>query len=843
MLSAPTRAALLTAGAMIALPQAAFAATEAAAAATSPADAAADQSTTANQAGQANDKGSLSHDDIIVTGTALAQTAPITVSLKTTQPQAAVSREYIDSSAAPSADFFELIALTPGVSLTGTGNGLGFSESKAQIRGFQDGEYNVTYDSVPFADTNNPTHHSTAFFPTNTIETVVVDRGPGNASQLGQATYGGNINIYSRAVSAKRGGQFEVTGGSFETIQLRGELQTGKIASLNDAQLVVTGQFVRSDGALTNSPINSKNAFAKLVLPIGSANTLTVMSTYNRNFYYSSDTAKGATCGSATVVGSSTTAVDAAGNPLLQLTGDNCAPSSDIALYGINFGMTNNPALASHFKYNRTDKTTDFTIVRLQSKLAEGLTFDNRLYMYGYTNNTNSGNGSVTVTAANNLATFTQKGGTVVTGFSGLGTVASPYKAISGPATDISGYFKLNKYRNFGYIGQLNYAFPKGEVRIGGWFEHSISDRETINFDLTTAAPNFNQAFNANGTGTLPSISLANISYLQHSGWDQFEAFGEFEYRPIEAVVITPGIKYVNFHRFVVATVNQTSRSPIDTGHTWTKTLPFLTANWAITPAWSAYFQYAQGMYVPDISSFYTPTNTTTDAATQATNLANLKPQTTTNYQVGTVWHGRSVSLDFDGYVINVNNKIAADPTIGTPGGPPSGTLINIGQVKYKGVEGQVTISPITGLTLLANASYNKATSVATGTQIAKTPYYTATLGAFYNHRGFRMSYSQKFTGHAYSNEFSGYPVARLYRIDAYSVGDFAASYDFGRIRVGVTVNNVLDNRAITAIGTSGTGAPKATVNGVSYQSGYGQLDAFSFLPPRSTMVDVRVKF
>ena len=53
-------------------------------------------------------------------------------------------------------------------------------ETKAVIRGFQDGEYNVTYDSIPFADTNNPTHHSTAFFPSNTIETVVVDRGPGN---------------------------------------------------------------------------------------------------------------------------------------------------------------------------------------------------------------------------------------------------------------------------------------------------------------------------------------------------------------------------------------------------------------------------------------------------------------------------------------------------------------------------------------------------------------------------------------------------------------------------------------------------------------------------------------
>ena len=78
------------------------------------------------------------------------------------------------------------------MSNTGGNNGIGLSESKAQIRGFQDGEYNVTYDGVPFGDTNDPTHHSTTFFPSNTIETLIVDRGPGNASQLGQATFGGN---------------------------------------------------------------------------------------------------------------------------------------------------------------------------------------------------------------------------------------------------------------------------------------------------------------------------------------------------------------------------------------------------------------------------------------------------------------------------------------------------------------------------------------------------------------------------------------------------------------------------------------------------------------------------
>jgi iron complex outermembrane receptor protein len=99
-----------------------------------------------------------------VIGSKAAEAAQITASLTTTQPQAAVGREYIDSTVSPTADFNQLIAITPSVSISGSSNGAGFSETKATIRGFQDGDYNVTYDSIPFADTNNPTHHSTAFF-------------------------------------------------------------------------------------------------------------------------------------------------------------------------------------------------------------------------------------------------------------------------------------------------------------------------------------------------------------------------------------------------------------------------------------------------------------------------------------------------------------------------------------------------------------------------------------------------------------------------------------------------------------------------------------------------------
>ena len=787
------RAALLAASSLLAT--VAHAAEPAA-----PADAAAvePQSTTANQAGQANDAQSLTSSDIIVTGSRAAQVAPITASLTTTQPQSVVARDFIDSANAAS-DFNQLIALTPSVSISGSNNGTGFTETKATIRGFQDGDYNVTYDSIPFADTNNPTHHSTALFPTTTIETVVVDRGPGNASQLGQATYGGNINMYSRAAKDEMGGQVQALLGNWNTFIGRAEFQSGRIDKLGGAKFVVAGQFLRSDGALTNSPVNSKNLFAKAVIPIGTANTLTVMSTWNRNFYYQSDAQKGATCGTGG------TALPAG----TQLTADNCTPTSQIGQYGLNYGLGSDPTKQDYWQYNRTDKTTDFSYIRLQSKLAPGLSMDNRAYMYGYTNNTLSGNtGSV-------LA------------LGGAGTVASPYKTTVVPG-DVLGYYKLNKYRVLGYIGQVNYDFALGKIRVGGWYEHADTDRARLDLDRTAGGPSYNEKFApVTGVGTLPSGALANVNYLQYSKWNQYQLFAEFEFKPIESLSITPGVKYVHFQRSISGPVNQKSRNPIDTSATWTKTLPFATINWQATGNWSFYGQYAQGMYVPDLSSFYTASGTSTDQAVQQQqNLSKLQPQTSTNYQVGTVWHGNHVSVDVDGYIIDVNNKIAQD----TSAGAPTNSLVNIGQVRYKGVEGQVSVMPVAGLTVFANGSYNYAHSVTTDAQISNAPFSTAAVGLFYNHNGTRFSFNQKFTGPQYATE-AAVPATgpRSYRIAPYSVGEFAVSQMIAdRFRIGATVSNVFNNRAITSIANGKT---------------YGVDDQFQFLAPRSFMVDARITF
>ncbi len=101
-------------------------------------------------------------------------------------------------------------------------------------------------------------------------------------------------------------------------------------------------------------------------------------------------------------------------------------------------------------------------------------------------------------------------------------------------------------------------------------------------------------------------------------------------------------MKYVEWHRSVSAPLEQKTVPvvPYYGGFTTTQTLPFFEANYKIQPSWSTYFQFAKGIYVPDISAFE---NATPLLASQAP-----KAQTTTNYQFGMVYYADNWTFDGD---------------------------------------------------------------------------------------------------------------------------------------------------------------------------------------------------
>src|ERR1700728_1630382 len=131
-----------------------------------------------------------------------AQHALSQSTLDTETPKSEIGSEFIREFTPPDTDFTEIIQIAPGV-VSYNSNGVGLGQGTVYFRGFPDGNFDYTWDGIPFNDTNNPTHHSWVFFPGTWIGSVDFDRSPGTAATIGQATYGGAINLPSSPVTTE----------------------------------------------------------------------------------------------------------------------------------------------------------------------------------------------------------------------------------------------------------------------------------------------------------------------------------------------------------------------------------------------------------------------------------------------------------------------------------------------------------------------------------------------------------------------------------------------------------------------------------------------------------------
>jgi len=713
--------------------------------------------------------------DIVVTATKPNEIAPVTASLKQIEPASIVSRSFIEDSLSASADFNDIALIAPSVSNTGGENGVGLNESKTQIRGFQDGEYNVTYDGVPFGDTNDPTHHSNTFFPSNTIETLVVDRGPGNASQLGQATYGGSLNLFSRETRADPSAEVKGTYGSFHTWLVRGLIQTGAINALHGTEIAISGQHNETDGRLSLSNYRQNNVFAKAVVPISADVKLTFLSTYNRNHFNQPD--------------------------------KNGSTLQQVAAFGKYYNLNDDPTSLSYYKYNATTKTTDFEVIKLDANFAPNSTFTNSAYTYYYDNETLSGNNATTMPGTPTTVTLTPG---------------------AKPVTGVPGYTKTNKYRVWGDIPKIKYDFGFGALTLGIWLEHSDTYRQQRDVNLVTGQSNFAEKAVTNPATKAPTP--ANIKFDQNSTGDHAEEFAELELRPLPGLTITPGIKHVDFQRQIDATYNQTTRYAEQVGNTYRKSLPFATANYAVTDTLSVYGQYAKGFLAPSLTVLYV----------NSTGNSTVQPQTSTNYQAGAVYHGARLSIDADAYYIDIDNKFQSK-TVTLPVGTTDTAWFNEGGVVYKGLEGQATYLVGRGLALFANGSINSAKEKVTHNQVANAPKSTAAGGLLYKSGPVRFSLTDKWIGPQYVTSVTFVPATglntlnRQVRIDPYNSTILTASYQWRNVRLGVNVTDLFNSCKVENINLSGNGPTFSTLN--------SNADQLYYQPGRQVSADITVHF
>jgi iron complex outermembrane receptor protein len=381
----------------------------------------------ATQAVRADDQ-STALPTVVVSGAAVNKEsavtqAPTLTPLDVIQPTSVLSQYYIENNIAPSANYDDVMKIAPSV-YSVSPNGPGLAEAQIMsIRGFSDGFFNVTFDGIPWGDSNDFTHHSTSYFMGHDLGSISIDRGPGTAATLGNATFGGTVAINSKSPLADMTVTPYVSFGSFNTQVIGGEFDTGPIDKYNGAAGFIDGESLSSDGYLNNMGIDRKNVFTKFAVPVNDRTVVTFVGMYNTVTQYIS---LGAT-------------------------------AAQIAQFGPTYALSRDPTNQNYYGYNNDHIHDDFEYIGVVSKLGGGWTLDNKAYTYAYYH--------------------VGKNGLDPNGETPNGTSYGP--------NDVPGQLLINNYRSWGDTLKLQNDLGVGVLSAGLWFDRQLNLRGLTEVDYT----------------------------------------------------------------------------------------------------------------------------------------------------------------------------------------------------------------------------------------------------------------------------------------------------------------------------------------------------------------------
>jgi len=697
-----------------------------------------------------------------------AEAAPSGGFLDERSPQSIVSNNYITNYTSPIADFGEIVQIVPGA-FTTSSNGVGLGQSKTYFRAFADGLYNIDFDGIPYYDTNTPTHHSWAFFPSQWIGGVDFDRSPGTAATIGPTPFGGSMHQFSKPLTNDLNIRGTASYGTWNTKLYDVAFNSGNFGLFGGdkkSNLFVDVHRMTSDGYQSFN-YNERDAGSLLYQYTFSPRTVLTGFSGVIHLYSNGPNISSTNCmlyGSKNGTYNCSSAYTPSG--LLPHTGA-----------GLKFLLTDNSDSASWFnyQYNSYRVPTDFEYIGIKSELGHGWYIDIKPYTYNYDNGELYSNATPIThfTQAQLVADPGLLPGTVV---SGTGSKATAYYlGVAVAPCDVQvvkksvaalpcGIDKYNSYRKYGEVAQVSQTSRFGVLRAGMWYEWARTNRhqypsDPLNNWADQALPKFNETFWTNS----------------------YQPYAEYEYHVTPKFNITPGVKLAEYTFNILHhaddgstvgpltcpnAVDACSATVTNTGN-FTAWLPSIDANYRIEPNWSIYGQISTGSVVPP-SSVYDYNQTAASANTAISQIVtNPKQQKSTAYQLGTVLKASQFTFDADyyrvrfqsGYSVATDN-VTTDPDYGD-------------QIYYltpssiaQGIEFESTLVLAPGLTAYLNGTLG--TAYYTGSLnanvsnypyspvyqqapnrlwVQQTPTDTETQGLTYSHYGFDAGFFNKRIG------------------------------------------------------------------------------------------------
>ena len=309
-----------------------------------------------------------------------SQVAPSQSSLEARTAKSEIGEHFIRNFISPVADFSDVVQMAPGT-FSVQPNGAGLGDTKIFFRGFKNGFYTMTFDGIPFNDTNDPTQHSWAMFPSQWIGGTVFDRSPGSATTIGPANFGGSVNLLSRTVPSQQNISGTVSYGSFNTRLLELDYDSGQFGGAGGkSSLLIDFHQMQSDGYQTYNYQLRYGGSAKYQYKLSDKTTLTAF----------------------------TGVVDLSSN-----TPNQKGPTrAQVAQFGNNFLLSGDPSSPLYYRFSFYHIPTDFEYVGIKSNLGHGWSFENKSYTYRYYNKQNyNGLTSITATSATDKLNSYRKAG------------------------------------------------------------------------------------------------------------------------------------------------------------------------------------------------------------------------------------------------------------------------------------------------------------------------------------------------------------------------------------------------------------------------------------------------
>ncbi len=532
-------------------------------------------------------------------GSIAAALAPVGSLLEARSARSEITPEFIQQFTPPTADFGEISQIVPGVESINS-NGIGLGQSATYFRGFPDGDYDITWDGIPFEDTNTPTHHSWAFFPGLWIGSVDFDRSPGDAATIGPSPFGGSINLLSKDVPAQQSVRGTVSYGSFNTTLVDAQYDSGSLGANHKTSMTADVHDMTSSGFQT---LNNQQRWGGDIKIQYKFSDKTVLTGYSGVIHLTSNSP------------------------------DNGAPTrNQVAAFGYNYLLQNtDPTSPYYYKYNYYVVPTDFEYVGLKSELGKGWFIDVKPYTYNYDNK------EYYATPA--------KGSNPSAADSG---VVTPTLCAASPSKYTCFVDKYNSYRKYGETSTISQVSKFGTFRTGLWYEWSLTNRHQFPSDMFThqdsVLPNFSEKYYFNDFQPYAEYELHVIPKLTITGGTKYSYYGmDF-------------IQYADNGGKIGSTLpnGQTFTSITNTA-AYKQWLPSADANYRIKQNWSAYAQFSKGNIIPPTSVYDVAATTPVETLP--------KPTDVSTYQTGSVYKAKRVTFEGDYYYIKYQSSYSSSTT------------------------------------------------------------------------------------------------------------------------------------------------------------------------------------